>query len=159
MISSSWPALCWPKYSSTEITDQIQADGEETVRRWNLVLEAAASDDILPGVDGNTKSALASGWRPAGFNAVTSNAAKASTHVTAKACDIRDNQERTLARWCLLNEEFVAEVGLWFERPMWTRSWVHGQIVAPKSGLRFYVPSSSAPTAKALPEEVKWARG
>ncbi len=139
-----------------EITAQMRADAAELVRRWNLLLEAAAKDGSHPGVDGITKRALASGWRPAGFNAITANAAKHSMHVTAQACDIRDNPERTLARWCLLNEEFVAEVGLWFERPMWCPSWVHGQIVSPHSGRRFYVPSSAPAPAKALPEEQKW---
>jgi hypothetical protein len=47
------------------------------------------------------------------------------------------------------NVELVSAIGLWFEDPlaiepktkaMYTPDWVHGQIVPPRSGRRFYIP-------------------
>lgn len=143
-----------------EFTQEIQDNGAETVRRVNIVLEAAASDGVPTALDQHTGTRAASGWRPKGVNARTQNAADHSRHITAEGCDVQDTRNRDLARWCLQNEDVLAEAGLWIERPQWTGGgdpWVHFQIVPPKSGKRVFVPSSNPPIAEMLPEEAAFA--
>lgn len=141
---------------ASELTDAIRANAAETVRRANSLLDIAAAQGILPGIDFVTKCAVGSGWRPAGVNATTSNAAKGSKHLTGQALDIRDTvPHRPLATWACTPQGRAAleQVGLWCERPQWCPSWLHVQIVPPGSGSRFFVPSSAAPLAYLLPGE------
>ena len=53
--------------------------------------------------------------------------------------------------------EVARSLGIWFEHPQWTRSWLHCQIVPPASGNRFFVPYAdlvkNPPTCIALPEQ------
>lgn len=141
------------KTYAAELTNSIRTNAAETVRRVNQLLAAAAADGVEPGINPQTGTQVASGWRPAGVNAATPNAAKASKHMTGEACDIRDTAGRDLARWCLANVDKLREIGLWCERFQWTPTWVHFQIVPPASGLRIYVPSSAPPPEHPLPGE------
>lgn len=146
---------------AAELTDAVRANAVETVRRVNLVLVAAAADGVEPGRDQVTQTPVASGWRPKGINARTSNAAARSTHLTAEGCDIQDSRNRALARWCIKHEAVLVEVGLWCEDFRWTAGknlddpWVHFQTRAPKSGNRIFVPSSAPPQAAPLPGQRK----
>jgi len=132
--------------------DRLRANAAEWVRRANLLLKAAARDGISPGIDQVSKNHVASGYRPAGVNAATSNAAKRSTHLTCEGGDVQDRPDRQLAVWCARNQDKMAEVGLWMEDPRWTGGrtntdpWCHWQTKPPGSGKRIYVPSSAAPT-------------
>lgn len=140
-----------------ECTLEVHRNALETVERANKLLEAAAVDGVVPGVDQYTKNAVASGWRPNGVNARTQNAAATSRHITAQAVDLQDTTDRALARWCLRNLAKLEEIGLWMEDPRWTGGkdpWVHVQPVPPRSGHRVYVPSTSPAIAEALPEQV-----
>jgi hypothetical protein len=75
--------------------------------------------------------------------------------MTGCAVDICDVvPERTLARWCLRNLVFLAEVGLWMEDPRWTPGWVHLQSVPPRSGGRVFIPSAAPALCAALPEQL-----
>lgn len=125
-------------------TSEIQYNGAETVRRWNLVLDKFTQKTHL------CCDEVASGWRPIAVNSTTSNAGMHSNHITAKACDIRDTQNRDLAQWCLDNQNFLEEIGMWMEDPRWTPTWVHLQTIPPASRKRVYVPSTKPPLCPAL---------
>lgn len=87
--------------------------------------------------------------------------APGSKHQLLLALDWFDPQ-RALMRWLLsYGLERAQALGLYFEHPQWTRSWVHGQIVPPGDGLVrwqiFFVPyrdlAANPPTCAALPEQ------
>ena len=124
---------------SDDWTPQIQFDGAETVRRWNLVLDQFKQDTGL------TCDTVASGWRPLAVNDQTNNAGMHSNHIFAKACDIRDTSSRDLAHWCMVSQDFLETIGLWMEDPRWTPTWAHLQTVPPASGKRIYIPSVHPP--------------
>lgn len=60
-----------------------------------------------------------------------------SKHLAGEAVDIADPDGKLMA-WCKANVKTLEEVGLWCEDG--TKGWVHFQIVAPKSGKRFFMP-------------------
>ena len=129
-----------------DFTDAIDQNAQTTVDTVNPLLDAFFSDTgILLGV--------ASGWRPAAVNEATSNAAGNSWHIHAGAVDIRDTPDRALARWVAKNQDKLESAGLYCERFEWTKSWVHFSQHAPKSGHRFYIPSSAPATCSRLPEQ------
>lgn len=141
------------KLAPAELTDAIRNNIAELLGRVNLLLTWAYADNVRPALDAATHTHVASGWRPKAINDAISNAAAASKHLTGEGIDLRDNGTRDLAQWCLKNEDALAEIGLWMERPQWTPSWVHLQSVPPKSHRRYYVPSSKPPLVAALPGE------
>lgn len=134
---------------AAELTPAILANAKELLARVNELLALAAEHGIAPGKDTVTGTAVASGWRPAGVNARTANAASSSTHLTGEGIDLQDYPDKRLARFCLHNREAMEHIGLWAEDPRWTHGktgldpWVHLQSRAPKSGMRFYIPSTA----------------
>lgn len=74
------------------------------------------------------------------------NGASASLHFEAAAIDLDDDDAGTVWKYVYANRAKLKEIGLWMEHPCWTHcdgmSWLHFQIRAPKSGNRFYVPST-----------------
>lgn len=62
-----------------------------------------------------------------------------SQHLKGAAIDISD-PKKELQKWCLANEKVLEEVGLWMEDFSATPNWCHFQIVAPKSGKRWFLP-------------------
>lgn len=144
------------KTHAAELTDAVRVNALHTVMRVNDLLERAKQD----GIEVDT---IASGWRPTAVNAETPNAAPSSKHMTGEACDVKDDEHRFFARWCLEHTapichqegtpDLLQEIGLWMENPMWTPTWVHLQIVPPHSGRRIFVPSENPPLAAALPEQ------
>jgi hypothetical protein len=139
-----------------ELTPQIAENASKLLAAVNTLLRCAAEDGIEPALDEITGNAVASGWRPQAVNERTSNAGKASTHLTGRGIDIQDHQDRRLARWCLRNLDRLETLGLYMEAPRWTGGkspWIHLQCIAPASGKRVFIPSSSPPLAIALPEE------
>ena len=128
-----------------ELTDEIRANAQATVDAANELLARAGRSDI---------HTVNSGWRPKTVNESTANSGSQSRHITAEAVDLPD-RDRTLATWCVDNLDVLAEIGLWAEDPRWTKSWLHVQIVPPKSGKRVYIPSSAPPTDPSFP--VTWA--
>lgn len=140
----------------SELTDDIRAAAAVTVERANLLLALALHDGVSPVVDRDTNCWVASGWRPAGFNATVPNAAKGSKHMSGQALDIRDDRVgRALCRWAVspVGRAALASIGLWCERPQWTPSWLHVQTVESLSKNRFLIPSSAAPLCALLPGE------
>lgn len=130
--------LKYPK----ECTDAIRVNAAGTVRAVNKLLYLASLDDII-------RDAVTSGWRPVAINDATANAASHSNHLTAEAVDIADGN-RVFALWCFNNPDKLEECGLWAEDFRWTPTWVHLQVVPPKSGKRIYIPSTKPPTAPPL---------
>lgn len=128
-----------------ELTYDILTNAQETVERANQLLSRAGRSSL---------DEVRSGWRPQGVNDSTANAAKDSRHLTAEAVDLGDS-DRSLATWCVDNLDVLEELGLWMEDPRWTPSWVHLQIVPPKSGKLVYIPSSKPPLDPNF--EVTWA--
>jgi uncharacterized protein YcbK (DUF882 family) len=63
-----------------------------------------------------------------------------SKHLSGEACDLVCKDIKDLQRWIKNNEEFCGNIGLWFEDFSVTTTWVHCQIVPPKSGKRFFMP-------------------
>ena len=141
------------KTHAAELTNTIRNNAQQTVDTINKLLAEAAADGVAFGRDATTGTQVASGWRPADINAGTANAAKGSKHLTGQACDLRDTEDRQLAQWCLNHLDELRAFGLWMERPQWTPTWVHLQIVPPASGLRVYVPSAAPPPRPPLPGE------
>ena len=138
-----------------DLTEAVEGNASELMRRVNLLLSHAYQDGVQPALDAATGNHVASGWRPKSVNDATANAGENSRHITGRAIDLRDDPvKRPLARWCLANLDLLAEIGLWMEDPQWTPSWVHLQSLPPGSGRRVYVPSAHPPLAVRLPEQL-----
>ena len=129
------------------VSQELRDNAAETVKRVNLLL---ATCQLTPGIDPESKTHVASGWRPAAINDATKNSAIGSKHITGEACDIRDTPDRQIAAWCCRHLAELGRLGLWMERPQWTPTWCHWQIVPPRSGKRMFVPSSNPPLADPL---------
>lgn len=139
-----------------ELTAEIRHNAGVLVGKVNTLLAMAETEGIVPGFDQVTGTHVASGWRPAGVNERTANAAKTSKHLTGQGVDLQDSAGRALARWCLRNLDALEDLGLWMEDPQWTGGrdpWVHLQTVPPGSGKRVYVPSTAPALAAALVEQ------
>lgn len=67
------------------------------------------------------------------------SSAPKSHHLTGEAADILDQGGR-LKKWVLQNVALIEDIGLWMEDFTHTPSWVHFQIVPPRSGNRFFIP-------------------
>lgn len=132
------------KYAS-ELTGAIRANAQITVDKVNQLLDRADLQSI---------SELNSGWRPQAVNEATSNAASGSKHLSGQAADIPD-AGRVLASWCVDHLDSLEEIGLWMEDPRWTPTWVHVQIVPPRSGKRVFVPSTAPAADPSFP--VTWS--
>lgn len=65
-----------------------------------------------------------------------------SRHLSGLAVDLVPIEDdiKHLQDWVLDNVKLMGEIGLWFESFDYTPTWVHCQIVSPKSGNRFFVP-------------------
>lgn len=64
---------------------------------------------------------------------------KQSKHLYGQAVDIAD-ADHDLQDWCKANEALLVSTGLWMEDFSVTTSWVHFQVVPPKSGKRWFMP-------------------
>lgn len=77
-----------------------------------------------------------------------------SRHKDGRAQDSFD-PERRLCAWSLVNKGRLLKIGiLAMEDPRWTPTWCHWQDLAVPSGHFAFVPSSDAPLAAALPEQL-----
>lgn len=84
---------------------------------------------------------MSSGYRSPSYNAKIGGA-PLSNHMTGHAVDIAD-YDRRLARFCVSHPHLLELYGLYCEDPRATKNWVHFQDVPPKSGNRFFIPSSA----------------
>jgi len=120
---------------ASELTDEIRSNALVTVERANklLALYVEATGDARP-------RRVNSGWRPPAVNTAIGGARR-SNHTLGRAIDIAD-ASRALKRWLVTPAGQVAliECGLWMEHPDATPTWVHVQIVPPRSGSRVFWP-------------------
>lgn len=82
---------------------------------------------------------ISSGLRSAADQARINPSAPKSKHLLGQACDVRD-RDKSLAKWIQENMSLMEEIGLWFEDFDHTTTWVHAQIVPPRSGNRVFKP-------------------
>lgn len=131
------------KSFADQLTPEIIANATATCGAWNRLLRIFFEDT------GINHRGMRSGWRPPAVNAKTPGAATNSKHMTGEAADLED-PDKKLAHWVKAHPEICSECGLWFEDPFslkadgtgeFTPTWVHGQIVPPHSGRRFYIPA------------------
>lgn len=122
-----------------ELTDEIRANVEETVRRVNELLGRMVAEGVELERHPVNGTLVASGWRPPQINAAVANAAAKSKHMTGEACDLYD-PEGELDEFCMGNPEVLAELGLYLEHPSATKNWCHVQTVAPRSGRQVFYP-------------------
>lgn len=111
----------------------------EVVNNAKLLLEKV---NMFLGKLGVTNAIVASGWRSAAINAGIANAAPKSNHMTGLAIDIQDIDGK-LKDLVLKHLDEAQRLGLYFEDFRHTGSWVHLQVIAPKSHKRIFIPSSS----------------
>lgn len=62
-----------------------------------------------------------------------------SKHLSGEAVDILD-EDHKLRDWVKLNLQLMETIGFWFESFDSTPTWIHFQIVPPKSGIRIFIP-------------------
>lgn len=132
-----------------ELTGAIRTNAARLLGKVNALLEIAAEE----GVQIAAAPVVASGWRPLFINEATANAAASSRHLTGEAVDVRDDKGRALARWCLSHPDQLEQAGLWMEDPRWTPTWVHLQMVPPRSGNLVFIPSTAPAKVAALVEQ------
>ena len=82
---------------------------------------------------------VSSGWRPPSINGSIAGAAKKSNHMLGLAVDISDKDGK-LREWVLSNLDLMQKLGIYFEDFRWTPTWVHFQVVSPKSSKRIFIP-------------------
>jgi Peptidase M15 len=110
------------------ISDQFRENAQKTVEAANSLLSVLG---LVRGVR--------SGYRPKEINAQIKGAAPDSKHMTCQAIDIEDNDGK-LKSLCLKNLIALEHLNLWMEAPEATPTWVHVQIISPKSGHRVFIP-------------------
>ncbi len=81
---------------------------------------------------------ISSGYRPASINKSVGGA-KASSHMSCQALDLRD-PNGAIDAWCLANEKVLVELGLYLEHPDHTPGWCHLQTRPTKSGKHVFIP-------------------
>jgi Peptidase M15 len=123
-----------------EATAEVMAAASKLLERVNAILAHALAAGVTMEVHPETGSWISSGWRPAGYNAKVPGAAKRSLHITGHALDLYD-ADGDFDEWLFhFGAPLMTSLGLWAEHPSATRRWSHLQIIAPKSGRRFYYP-------------------
>ena len=97
------------------------------VRRVNALL-AHWSDKVF----------VSSGYRPAAYNKAAGGASN-SAHMTCEAVDIRDDEGK-LGKFITENPWLLTKNNLYMEDTSRTKTWVHLQTRATKSGKRIFMP-------------------
>lgn len=127
--------LLMGRVKMSDLSEQDQKNVKETVRRINLLFEGF----VWP-----HKKKVNDGYRRPQDK--PKNGASMSTHFSGLAVDLDDELAGEVWKYVFENRKRMKEIGVWAEHPNWTHSsggtWMHLQIKAPKSGKRFYVPSS-----------------
>lgn len=117
----------------------IKANAELTVDAVNQLLKRLEDAGVPLETHPQTKTIVASGWRPPVINRNVPNAAVRSKHMTGQACDLYD-PDGVIDDWLMHNEAALLEIGIWIEHPSATKGWSHCQIAPPASGRRVFYP-------------------
>jgi uncharacterized protein YcbK (DUF882 family) len=110
-----------------KLSKEYQTNALTTVERANKLLEAFGE-----------YRKVNSGYRRPEDNAAAGGS-KMSNHMKCSAIDLEDKDKR-LSEFIKTNIELVKDLELWFESPEHTPTWLHAQIIPPKSGKRFFIP-------------------
>jgi hypothetical protein len=126
--------------NALELTPDIQREAAFTVILVNKILERMQQAKVPLELSPDTKSLVASGWRPPSVNARTPNAAVRSLHMKGQAVDLYD-PDGALDEWLFSEQDgALRELGLWLEHPAATKNWAHLQTLPPRSGRRVFYP-------------------
>lgn len=137
------------------------ASGQHTVDAWNTLGAAAEQEGVILRVNPATGCYISGTGNGGARPKKSAVGAPASAHKLLMALDFFD-PDRALMRWLLTyGLGIAANLNMYFEHPQWTRTWVHGQIVAPGDGLPrwniFFAPYrdmvANPWTCAALPEQ------
>lgn len=117
-----------------ELTEEMQKNAATTIAKASEILSAFGED-----------RKVTSGWRPSAINKAQGGSVN-SKHIYCQAIDLEDNDHK-LGLWAIQNIERLKELGVYMESltkthnpPDGMGSWVHFQIVAPKSGKIIFMP-------------------
>lgn len=123
------------------MTPAIARAAITTVDLANKLLAIAQADGVPLVRKADTRSLVASGWRPPAINAATLGAAPSSKHMTGQAIDIYD-PDGDLDEWLMTapGQRVLVDLGLWLEHPSATKGWSHVQTIPPRSLNRTFYP-------------------
>jgi len=127
------------KQYASDYSVEIENNAKELLEKVNALLKDLGIDKVQ----------VNSGWRPPAVNAGVAAAAKKSNHMIGKAVDLGD-ADCSLWNILMKNMDLLKKYGLYLEDKRWTKTWVHIQSIAPKSGNRVFIPSSAPPIAPDL---------
>jgi hypothetical protein len=120
---------------ANELTRELRMNAGITISLANDLLELFhAANPKAAGRDAT------SGWRPPSVNQKVGGSKK-SLHMSCQAVDIED-RDRAFSKWLMTpaGQKALVQLNLYIEDPAATPTWVHVQIVPPKSGKRVYKP-------------------
>ena len=86
---------------------------------------------------------ITSGLRDSTLQMKVNPLAPNSNHLTGKALDAGEllDYPNRLLEYVLSNLDLAMTLGLFFENPNFTPTWIHLQTVSPKSGHRIFIPN------------------
>jgi len=108
------------KKFAAELTDEIKTNADILIAKVNALLKDLGWEKAVE---------VSSGWRPAGINSKTPNAAKRSSHMIGMAVDLVDDKDQTLGKKILSRPDLLKKHGLWLEALAATKgqytNWAH----------------------------------
>ena len=110
-----------------------EEDADDAVRNAAHVLATRLSS--LLNLFGS-RPKITSGYRTPAANKAAGGAKK-SSHLEGRAADFADKDGK-FAAWCVENEYYLEQFGLWMEDPAATKGWVHLQ--SRPAGARIFKP-------------------
>lgn len=113
---------------SYPMTDEIKSNINDLHEKINKVRDLYGKPMIVD-----------SGLRSEADQQRINPSAPKSKHLIGQAVDIAD-KSRELRDWVIANMDKMEEIGFWFEDFDHTPTWVHFQIVPPRSGNRIFIP-------------------
>jgi uncharacterized protein YcbK (DUF882 family) len=120
-----------------ELPEEHQKNIEELVEKINKLFEGYSWPKQLP-------KKVNDGYRRPQDN--PKNGSATSWHFKGAAIDLDDDDSGITWKYVWANRRKLKELGIYVEHPCWTHhkagTWVHLQIKAPKSGKRFFIPST-----------------
>lgn len=128
--TSKWKIRVDEYFKSDErnVPEQYKQNAMELLRKVNIVRNAYGQPMIVT-----------SGYRNPMYNAEIGGANN-SAHTRGMAVDFRD-RNGALSNWLLNNLQLLKDIGLFMENPMYTRGWVHLDMVERKNVV--FLPYSS----------------
>jgi hypothetical protein len=105
-----------------ECTPVIMDNAARTVSAVNNLIAALEAGNVQVEIHPQTRTAIASGWRPAALNARVPNAAPRSKHMSAEACDLYD-PDGIIDEYLTDHPELLVDLRLYQEHPSATKGW------------------------------------